>query len=178
MKQVAAVRKKLGVPTIFNLLGPLANPAAAPFQVVGVGKAELRPLVAESLLLLGTTRALVVTGEDGLDEVTLAGPTRVTEVTAAGLRNFSWTPSDFGVAPAAPEALRVDGPQASAQVIRNVLAGAAGPPRDIVLINAAAALWTAGKADTPLAAANVAAEAIDTGAASRLLGRLVELSND
>ncbi len=88
MKQVADVRRKLGVPTIFNLLGPLANPAGAPFQVVGVGRSELRPLLAEALLMLGTERALVVHGEDGLDEVTLAGPTRVTEVSPAGMRKL------------------------------------------------------------------------------------------
>jgi anthranilate phosphoribosyltransferase len=177
MKRVAAVRKKLGVPTIFNLLGPLANPAGAPFQVVGVGRAELRALLAETLRLLGTTRALVVQGEDGLDEVTLAGPTRVTEVTAEGLRNFSWTPSDFGLAPASLESLSVAGPAQSADVIRGVLAGNAGTARDIVVANAAAALWTAGRADTPRRGAELAAEAIDSGAARELLRKLVEVSN-
>ncbi|MEX0977806.1 MAG: anthranilate phosphoribosyltransferase, partial [Pirellulales bacterium] len=117
MKQVSQVRKKLGVPTIFNLLGPLSNPAGAPFQVVGVGRSELRTLLAEALLLLGTTRALVVQGEDGLDEVTLSGPTRVTEVTPGGLRNFSWTPSDFGLAPASLDSLRVGGAEESARMI-------------------------------------------------------------
>ena len=115
MKRVAEVRKQLGVPTIFNLLGPLSNPAGAPFQVVGVGRTELRPLLAEALHLLGTRRALVVQGEDGLDEVTLFGPTRVTEVTADGLRNFTWTPSDFGLSPASLESLQVDGPEESAR---------------------------------------------------------------
>ncbi len=178
MKRVAEVRKTLGVPTIFNLLGPLANPASAPFQLVGVGRAELRPLLAEALLLLGAKRAIVVQGEDGLDEVTLAGPTRVTEVAGGRLRNFTWTPSDFGLSLCDPQALRVEGPQASAAMIRDVLAGTPGPPRDIVVINAAAALWTAGKTDTPLAAAGLAAAAIDTGAARQLLARLADLSND
>lgn len=177
MKKVAEVRKKLGVPTIFNLLGPLSNPAAAPFQIVGVGRAELRPLLAEALLLLGTTHALVVQGEDGLDEVTLAGPTRVTEVVGGSLRNFSWTPSDFGLAPHSLEPLQVDGPQASAAMIREVLAGTPGPARDIVIINAAAALWTAGHADTPLAGAQLASAAIDSGAAGRLLEALVQRTN-
>jgi anthranilate phosphoribosyltransferase len=177
MKQVAEVRRKLGVPTICNLLGPLANPAAAPFQVVGVGRAELRPLVAEALMLLGTTRALVVHGEDGLDEVTLSGPTRVTEVSAGGMRNFSWTPSDFGLSPQTLESLQVDGPAGSAQKIREVLGGQPGAARDIVIVNAAAALYVAGKAAEPRACAALAAGAIDSGAASKLLERLVELSN-
>ena len=177
MKKVAEVRKKLGVPTIFNLLGPLSNPASAPFQVVGVGRSEVRQLLAEALLLLGTTRALVVQGEDGLDEVTLAGPTRVTEVANGMLRNFAWTPADFGLAPANLDSIKVDGPQASAAIIRQVLGGAVGPARDIAVINAAAALWTASRGETPLACAELAASAIDSGAASRLLARLVELSN-
>ena len=114
MKRVAEVRKKLGMPTIFNLLGPLSNPAGAPFQVVGVGLPDLRPLLAEALQLLGSQRAIVVQGEDGLDEVTLAGPTRVTEVgsgrcaTSPGLRPTSdfrrrvlrrWWSTDRGKAP-------------------------------------------------------------------------------
>jgi anthranilate phosphoribosyltransferase len=177
MKRVAEVRKKLGVPTIFNLLGPLSNPAGAPFQVLGVGRAELRPLLAEALLLLGTRHAIVVQGEDGLDEVTLAGPTRVTEVVDGGLRNFTWTPSDFGLEPASLESLVVDSPTASAAVIRQVLNGTPGPPRDIVVLNAAAALWTAGKAASPREAAECAAAAIDSRAAEQLLARLVELSN-
>ena len=177
MKRVAEVRRKLGVPTIFNLLGPLANPASAPLQVVGVGQGELRALLAEGLALLGTERALVVQGEDGLDEVTLTGPTRVTEVTGGQLRNFTWTPSDFGVEPASLDSLIVDGPEASATMIQEVLLGVRGPRRDIVLLNAAAALWTAGRADSPRACAELAAEAIDSGAASALLARLVELTN-
>lgn len=177
MKKVAEVRKKLGVPTIFNLLGPLSNPAGAPFQVLGVARSEVRQLLAEALLLLGTTRALVVQGEDGLDEVTLAGPTRVTEVTNGTLRNFAWTPADFGLAPASLDSIKVDGPPASAAIIREVLSGATGVARDIVVINAAAALWTAGRAETPLACAQLAAGAIDSGAASGLLEQLVAVSN-
>jgi anthranilate phosphoribosyltransferase len=171
------VRKKLGVPTIFNLLGPLSNPAGAPYQVVGVGRAELRPLLAEALQLLGAERALVVQGEDGLDEVTLGGPTRVTEVTPAGLRNFTWTPSDFGLSPASMESLKVDGPPQSAALIRAVLQGTTGPARDIVLLNAAAALWVAGRAPTPAAGVELAARAIDLGAASDLLRRLAQVSH-
>jgi anthranilate phosphoribosyltransferase len=177
MKNVAEVRRQLGVPTIFNLLGPLSNPAGAPFQVVGVGRAELRQLLAEALLLLGTRHALVVQGEDGLDEVTLAGPTRVTEVSAAGLRNFSWTPSDFGLSPGDLGPLKVNNPQESAALIGEVLGGSRGPARDIVVLNAAAALWTAGRAESPRACAEMAAAAIDLGTAGELLKRLVQLSN-
>jgi anthranilate phosphoribosyltransferase len=178
MKRVSDVRKRLGVPTIFNLLGPLSNPAAAPFQVVGVGRAELRPLLAEALLLLGTKHALVVQGEDGTDEVTLAGPTRVTEVSPAGLRNFSWTPSDFGLEPSSLESLKVANPDESAAMIRSVLQGARGPARDIVVLNAAAALWTAGKAETPRECARLAESAIDLGAASELVKRLAQVTNE
>ncbi|MGD9720245.1 MAG: anthranilate phosphoribosyltransferase [Pirellulales bacterium] len=177
MKRVAEVRKRLGVPTIFNLLGPLCNPAAAPFQVIGVGRAEVRPLLAEALQLLGTRRSVVVQGEDGLDEVTLAGPTRVSEVTPGGVRNLTWTPADFGRQPAELGPLRVEGAEQSAALIRGILAGVAGPAREIVVINAAAALWTAGRADTPLAAAGMAADAIDSSAAQGLLARLAELSH-
>jgi anthranilate phosphoribosyltransferase len=177
MKRVAEVRKALGVPTIFNLLGPLTNPAGAPFQVVGAGKPELRHLLAEALSLLGTRRAIVVQGEDGLDEVTLSGPTRVTEVSDGKLRHFTWTPGDFGLEPRDLESLRVEDAAQSAARIREVLAGAAGAARDIVVLNAAAALWTAGKAETPLAGAQLAAAAIDTGGAARLLEQLVQLSN-
>jgi anthranilate phosphoribosyltransferase len=177
MKRVAEVRKQLGVPTIFNLVGPLSNPAAAPFQVVGVGRAELRPLVAEALRLLGTQRAVVVQGEDGLDEVTLAGPTRVTEVSDGALRNFSWTPADFGLAPRGGEDLAVSDAAASADMIRGVLAGKPGAARDIVVLNAAAALWTAGRGNTPAECAALAIAAIDSGAAADLLARLVECSN-
>ena len=177
MKHVSAVRRKLGFPTIFNLLGPLTNPAGAKYQVLGVGRPELRPLLAEALRLLGTTRAIVVRGEDGLDELTLNGPTRVSEVSTTEIREFAWTPSDFGLSPASLEALQVDGPEQSAALIRRVLAGEPGPARDIVVMNAAGGLWTAGKVDTPHAAASLAAEAIDTGAAQRLLERLVEFTN-
>ncbi len=175
MKNVAAARRKLGVPTIFNLLGPLCNPASAPFQVLGVGKPQLRPKLAEALALLGTQRAVVVSGEDGLDEVTLSGSTRVSEVQAGSTRELQWQPHDFGLAEAGKETLLVDGPAASAALIRDILAGTAGPPRDIVVVNAAAALWTAGVDASLQVCAQQAAGAIDSGAARQLLARLVEV---
>jgi anthranilate phosphoribosyltransferase len=177
MKSVADVRQRLAVPTIFNVLGPLSNPAAAPFQVIGVGRAELRPLLAQALLLLETRRALVVQGEDGLDEVTLAGPTRVTEVADGRLRNFTWTPADFGLSPSGLEALGVENAEQSAMLIRQLLQGDRGPARDIVVLNAAAALWTAGAAESPARCAGLAASAIDRGAAAEKLAQLVKLTN-
>jgi len=178
MRHVAPVRKRLAHPTIFNILGPLANPAAAPFQLLGVGRPELRPLLAEALAMLGTRRTLVVHGADGLDEVSLAGATHVTEATAGGvLREFSWTPADFALERVGRESLVVEGPPHSAEVIRGIVAGRPGGARDVVVANAAAALWCAGRAPTPAECARLAAEALDTGAARDLLARLVERTN-
>jgi len=178
MKHVAPVRKKLGIPTIFNILGPLANPASAPFQLLGVGKPELRPLLSEALSMLGARRVLVVHGSDGLDEVTLGGTTHVTEATDGQLREFEWNPSDFGLSVTPRDGLLVDGPDQSAAMIRDLLDDRPGPPRDIVVANAAAALWTVGRHDSPAACAQLAAEAIRTGAAKDLLARLVERTNE
>jgi anthranilate phosphoribosyltransferase len=176
MKHVAPVRKRLGVPTIFNLLGPLCNPAGAPFQLLGVGRPALRPLLSAALGLLGTQRAAVVCGADGLDEVTLSGPTQVTLVTPAGLEELSWSPADFGLASGDLSALQVDGPQASAVMVRAVLDGRPGPAREIVVLNAAAALWTAGREADLTACARLAVAAIDSGAAARVLADFVALS--
>lgn len=178
MKHVGPVRQKIGGRTIFNLLGPLTNPAGAQFQLLGVGRSELRPLLAEALALLGTQRAAIVSGDDGLGEVTVAGPTHVREVTPAGDREFTWRPEDFGSEPTPLDAAAVDSPSASAALVRHVLRGAPGPARELVVANAAAALWTAGRADSTLAAAAAARNAIDTGAARELLSRLVEKTND
>lgn len=177
MRNVAAVRKKLGFPTIFNMLGPLSNPAGAGFQLIGVGKPNLRPLLAEALVLLGTDRSLVVHGDDGLDEVTLGGETKCTLATSEGMSTFSWRPADFSMTAAGQEAMLVDGPKESAEVIRRVVSGEPGTPRDVVIMNAAAALWTAGHEDQPARCAELAADAIDSGAAKELLARLVEVSH-
>ncbi len=177
MKHVSAVRQKIGTPTIFNILGPLANPASAPFQLLGVGRAELQPLMAEALLLLGTHRVLVVHGTDGLDEVTLAGATYVYEAADGVLRQFDWQPSDFGLEPAGRETMLVSGPAESAEIIRGILRGRRGPPRDIVVANAAAAIWTAGRSATLAECARLTAEAIDSGAAQTVLTKLVKQTN-
>ena len=188
MRHVAPVRRKLGVPTIFNLLGPLCNPASAPRQLLGSGRRETARMLAAALERLGTERAIVVTGSDGLDEVTLAGPTHVIEVMGPGklptegaapseLREFAWTPADFGLERRDLTPLHVDEPQQSAAMIREVLKAAPGPARDIVVANAAAALWVAGKVDTPAAGAKLAAEAIDSGAAAHVLAQWAIVSH-
>lgn len=176
MKHVAPVRKQLGVPTIFNLLGPLCNPASAPYQVMGVGRNDLRETMAEVLRQLGTKHAIVVSGEDGLGEITLAARTWVTEVSDNQLQPFEWSPADFGLSSAPVDSLVIDGPEASAAMIRGVLQGKAGPPRDIVVINAAAALWTAGVDAEPAVCAAKAAAAIDSGAARELLSQLAAMT--
>ncbi len=177
MKHVGSVRKKLGVPTVFNLLGPLCNPAQAPYQVLGVGKPHLHRLMAEALARVGVERAVVVCGGDGLDEVTLSGPTTVLKIENGEVHEFQWTPANFGLEPAGRETMLIDGPEASAAMIRRVLDGEKGPPRDIVILNAAAAIFIAGAAPTPRAAAEKVAEAIDNGAAKNLLTRFAELSH-
>jgi len=178
MRHVAAVRKKLGIRTIFNLLGPLANPAGASFQLLGVGRPELRPLIASALAILGTEHALVVSGADALGEVTLSGATHVTEIDAVKQREFIWEPEDFGIARSPLNAITISGPAESAAMIRTVLAGQSGPARDIVVLNAAAGLLAAGRGATPLEAAKLAAETIDRGAAAELLERLARLSHE
>jgi anthranilate phosphoribosyltransferase len=174
MRHVAAVRKKLGVPTIFNILGPLANPAGAPFQLLGVGRSHLQPLMSQALALLGTQRAVVVRGADGLDEVTLAEVTHVVEVCGGATRPLDWVPAEFGLQRISLDSLRVDGAEASAAIIRGILAGRPGPARDIVVANAAAALWTVGRSPDLSQCARWAAEAVDSGAAAELLARLAE----
>lgn len=175
MKHVAAVRRQLKVPTIFNLLGPLCNPASAPFQLLGAGNDQLRDRLSAALALLKTTRAVVVTGADGLDEVTLATVTQVTEVRSGERLERTWEPADFGLARQPLSSIRVEGPQESAEQIRRVLAGERGPARDIVLLNSAAALWVAGIATDLVECTACAAHSIDSGAANRVLQRWIEV---
>ncbi len=177
MRHVAPIRRRIATPTIFNILGPLANPAAAPFQLLGVGRPELQPLLAESLSLLGIRRALVVHGMDGLDEVTLDGATTVVEVGGGDTRRFEWRPADFGLSPADRNEMLVSGPEESAAILLGILDGRRGPARDIVVANAAAALWTVGRAPSPKECARLAVEAIDSGAAKELLVKLIKRTN-
>lgn len=177
MKHVANVRKQLGTRTIFNVLGPLANPAGAEHQLLGSGLPELRPLLAGAIQKLGTKRTLVVSGADGMGDVTISGRTHVSDVTASGIHDYEWIPEDFGVERSGTVGLEVESPAHSAAVIRKMLKGAAGPARDIVVLNAAAALIVAGLVNSPSDGAKRAGEAITSGAAADLLARLAERSH-
>ncbi len=177
MRHVGPVRKKLGIRTIFNVLGPLANPAGASYQLLGAGRGELRPLLAEAMQRLGTLRTLVVHGDDGLGDVTCGGTTQVTQVTPTAIEEFTWTPSDFGLQVSPTDSLAIEIPSQSAALIRRILAGEAGAPRDVVILNAAAALIAANITDDPPSAAAMAAEAIDSDAAAKLLTKLGERSH-
>ena len=177
MKNVAAVRHQLGVPTIFNMLGPLCNPAGAPHQVLGVGRPELRPVLSHALQRLGTTRSVIVCGEDGLDEVTIGSKSYVSIATPSGIEELEWTPEEFGLQRADKTSLVINGPDESAEMIREILSGKKGPPRDIVVINTATALWLTGFSDDLTKCADKAQQAIDTGAAKELLSKLAEYSH-
>jgi anthranilate phosphoribosyltransferase len=176
-RHAASARKQIGVRTVFNLLGPLTNPAGAQSQVLGVFSAEVIDLVAATLAELGVEHAFVVHGAGGLDEISLAGETQIAEVKHGAVRRFTVTPEEIGVARAPLESLRGGTAAENATIIRRVLAGEAGPPRDIVVINAAAALVAAGIAPSFREAANLAGETISSGAAADRLAALVAFTN-
>ncbi len=177
LRFAAPVRRQLPFRTLFNLVGPLANPARPEFQLVGVAGARQAELVAEALVRLGACRAAVVTGGDGLDEVTLDGPTAVHWVEAGAITRQTWFAADFGLPRVPAAALQVDGPPASAARIRDFLAGQVGPVRHMVLANCAAALEVAGVVSSKAEGVQRAAEAVDTGAAALLLERWAKLSH-
>ena len=172
MKHAIGPRRELGIRTLFNVLGPLTNPAGAPNQVLGVFAPEwVRPL-AEALKGLGSEHVLVVHAEDGLDEISIGAPTRVAELKDGAIREYCIAPEDFGLTTTALDAVRVDSVEASATMLRGVLEGQPGPARDIVLLNAGAALYVGGAAASLEAGVQRAAEAIDCGAARERLQRL------
>src|SRR5579863_8689009 len=173
MKQVQAVRRELRMRTMFNLLGPLTNPARASGQVVGVYALELVEKLAEALSMLGLHRALVVHGLDGLDEVTITGPTRVAEARDGSVKTYEVTPEEFGLHRAALADISGGDAAENAAIIRAVLRGKKSPHRDVVLLNSAAALVAAGKADHIAAAIPLAVKSIDSGAAAAKLEALV-----
>ena len=176
MKHAAQARKDLGVRTAFNLLGPLTNPARPSRQIVGVPRPELTELLARSLSLLGSERAWVVHGADGLDELSTTGYTKVSEARSDSVQTFYVHPADFGLTKASPESLKGGDAATNAAIVRAVLNGDTGPPRDVVLLNAGAALFVAGHADTVKAGIARAAAAIDNGAARVVLENLVAVS--
>ena len=177
-KRVAQVRRELGVRTIFNLLGPLTNPAGAPFQIAGVSDAAACEKVARALTRLGTRRAWVVRGADGLDEITLTDKTVIHEAGPGGVRRFELAPEDFGLRRASVETLRGGSAEENAHIIRAVLTGQRqDAARDLVVINAAAALYVAGASAALSSAAEMAAQIIETGAALQKLEALRTVSH-
>jgi anthranilate phosphoribosyltransferase len=176
MKHAQPARAELKMRTAFNLLGPLTNPAGAQYQLVGAPSLDAARLMAEALSVLGVERAWVVHGSDGLDEITLTGPTTVFDVRPGQIDTLSVQPRDFGMEPSAIEALRGGDRCKNAEIIRAILNGEKGPRRDIVVANAAAALLVAGKAETIEETVVYARQAIDSGEASRRLVMLTVIS--
>jgi anthranilate phosphoribosyltransferase len=175
MAHVSKLRRKLGLRTIFNLLGPLANPASAEYQLLGVGKRELLDPLAGAVAKLGIRRAVLVCSTDGLDEVSLSANTLVRLVEGDQFRNLEWKPTDFGLAPVQMSELFADSPESSAKMVLKVLNNEAGPAKRIVLANAAAALWTAQMVNTLQEGVARADQAIQSGSALRVLEQLKEL---
>ncbi len=176
--QVAAVRRKLGVRTLFNALGPLTNPADARRQLMGVYDRALCEPLARALVELGAAHAWVVAGEDGLDELTTTGASFVSEAKNGAVRSFTVTPEDAGLPRAAPEDLKGGDPGENALALRRLLDGEPGPYRDIALLNAAATLIVAGRAACLREGADLAGKSIDDGRARQALARLVAISNE
>lgn len=177
MRHVAGPRVELGTRTIFNLLGPLSNPAAATRQVVGVFAAQWVEPLATVLGRLGAECAWVVHGSDGLDELTTTGPSQVAEWRNGAVRTFEVTPEQAGLRRARPEHLKGGDAETNAAALRALLLGEKGPYRDIVVLNAAAALVVAGKADALESGAALAGLAIDDGDAARVLDRMIAITN-
>jgi anthranilate phosphoribosyltransferase len=178
MKYAIGPRRELGQRTIFNLLGPLTNPAGAEAQLLGVGNAEKAPILAEALAAIGVKRGMVVHGEDGMDEISTTSPTRVWEIGPDGISSSRYTPEELGIAHASIRDLAGGGAEANARIIREeVLAGREGPRRDVATLNAAAALLVAGVAGDLKEGIEMAAHSIDSGAASGKLEALAEFTS-
>jgi anthranilate phosphoribosyltransferase len=175
-KYVQPVRRETRLRTVFNLLGPLTNPAGASAQVVGVYALDLVDKVAEALSMLGTRRAFVVHGLDGLDEITITGATRVAEVREGNVHSYEIDPDEFGFQRAPLDAISGGDAAQNAGIVRSILTGEKSPRRDVVLMNAAAALVAAGKAEHLRAGADLAAESIDSGSAAKKLEALVSFT--
>jgi anthranilate phosphoribosyltransferase len=176
MKHVAQARSALGIPTIFNVLGPLTNPAGAGHQLIGVFAAELTERLAHVLRELGSRRAWVVHADDGLDELSTVGPTRVSELRDGHVGTWALDPRSLGIAPATLSDIQVASLDESAEALRSVLRGERGPKRDIALLNAAGALVVAEAAPDLPSALHRAAEVVDSGAAQRTLETLIRCS--
>jgi anthranilate phosphoribosyltransferase len=176
MRHAGPARRALGIRTAFNFLGPLTNPAGATRQLVGVSRPEFTELIARALMLLGSERAWVVHGADGIDEMSTTGYTKISECANGQVKTFYLHPTDVGVPKAAPGSLLGGDAVANARTIVRVLEGEHGPARDVVLLNAGAALFIAGKASSIKDGMQLASAAIDQGEAKRTLDRLIAVS--
>lgn len=176
MRYAGPARRELGVRTVFNVLGPLANPGRVQRQALGVGARGLAPLMVQVLKELGHRRALVFYGEDGLDELTTTGPSRVFELKDGAVSEYELEPRDLGLQKATAEDLRGGTPPENAALLRRIFGGERGPRREVVLLNAAAAVLAAGRADDWRQALTMAGESLDGGKARERLDRMVEVS--
>ncbi len=177
MKHVQRTRQELRMRTVFNLLGPLTNPAGASAQVAGVYALDLVEKLAEALSMLGLRRALVVHGLDGLDEITISAPTRIAEIRDGNLRTYEVTPEEFGLKRASLSEISGGDANVNADIIREILGGQKSPRRDVVLLNASAALVAAGVTNHLADALPIAASSIDSGAALKKLNALIQFTN-
>jgi len=178
MRHVAPVRQALGIRTLMNCMGPLLNPLGVRRQLIGVYARDLVEVVAEALARLGAERGLVVHGSDGLDEITTTGPTHAAWQDVRGVRTFAIDPADHGLSPASPDALSGGDAAANAAIVRSVLEGETGARRDIVVINAAAALWVGDRASDLAEGIEEAGKSIDSGAAIAKLEDLVRATRE
>lgn len=177
MKYAVQPRRDIGIRTVFNLLGPLTNPAMASHQLIGLYSGELIATIAHVLKNLGSARAMVVHGLEGLDEISLCGPTKVAELHDGEVKEYTLDPERLGLKPCRLEELHGGSAQQSAVIVREVLQGKKGPPRDVVLLNSGAALYVGGAASSIQDGIRVAAESIDSGKARQKLEQLVGMTN-
>lgn len=178
MKYVAPIRRELGIRTVFNIIGPLTNPAGAKMEVMGVYDESLVEPLAKVLMNLGVKRAMVVYGQDKLDEISLSAPTSVCEVIDGKLKSYVITPEQFGMTRCKKEDLVGGSPKENAEITKSILEGEKGPRRDAVLLNAGAGLYVGGKVATLEEGVKLAAELIDSGAAKKRLDEFIRLSNE
>lgn len=176
MKYAVQPRRDIGIRTIFNLLGPLTNPAMASHQLIGLYSGDLVPKIAHVLKNLGSARAMVVHGLEGLDEISPCGPTKVAELREGAVREYTLNPEQLGVKPCRLEEICCEGVEESAAIVRGVLDGKKGPARQVVVLNSGAALYVGGKADSLEQGLKLAAESIDSGQARHKLEQLIQMS--
>jgi anthranilate synthase/phosphoribosyltransferase len=177
MKHAVPVRAEMGIRTVFNVLGPLANPAGAECQIIGVFSESIMEKIARALINLGVDRAMVVHGCDGLDEITLTGPTKVTEVSSGWIKDYVLNPQDYGFSCCSLEDLKGGDLKTNCEIVMSILEGKRGPQRDVVLMNAAAAISLSGRAGSFNEALRMAEESVDSGSALRKMEDLITFSN-